>query len=160
MKDADEVLRYFARRAKARFYADENLPKEAVGILRGMGAKVLTVQEANKRGEPDENHAAYALKKGLVLLTCDRDYLNNRRFPLNQCPAIFLFDFGGGTAREIWRVFRCLGPVFWAPQFYDKWCKVDAKRESWTQSLRFQNGTTAKSKHRLHRGRIEEWVDG
>lgn len=41
---------------------------------------MLTVVEAKKSGHPDENHTAEALRLGRVLITCDRDYLNERRF--------------------------------------------------------------------------------
>ena len=140
------------------FFADEDFPAQAVEILRKMGARVTTVQEIGQRCHPDENHSAYALRNGLVLLSCDRDYLNSRRFPLIHCPAICVFDFGDGTAEEMRRAFRCLAQVFWAPQIYDKWCKVDARRDSWTQWQRYQNGTTSRSRHRLWRGRIEDWV--
>ncbi len=77
-KEAEEVLRYLARRARPRFYADENFPPQAVWLLRRMGARVLTVHEKQKTGHPDENHTAYALRKGFVLLTCDRDFLDYR----------------------------------------------------------------------------------
>jgi predicted nuclease of predicted toxin-antitoxin system len=158
-KEADEVLKYVARKAKVRFFADENFPMRAVEILRAMGAKVLTVQEAGTRRHPDENHAAFALREGLILLTCDRDFLDNRRFPLVHCPAIFVFDFGDGTEREIRQACRCMSVVFPAPQFYDKWCKFDVRRDSWTATFRYQNGTTSRSRFRLFRGKIQEWVE-
>lgn len=158
-REAREVLLYSSRRAKPRFLADENFPAKAVAVLRSMGARVVTVQEARTTGHSDENHAAYALRNGLVLLTCDRDFLNNRRFPLVHCPAIFVFDFGPGTAREVRAAFRCLAPVFRAPQFYDKWCKVDAHPDSWTEFTRFLNGTTSRTRFRVWRGSVQEWVD-
>ena len=94
-------MEYLKRGAKARFYADENFPFIATRILRRLGAQVETVQEAALCGHPDEDHAAYALRNGYVLVTCDRDYLDNRRFPLIHCPAIAVFDFGGGSVSEI-----------------------------------------------------------
>ena len=90
---------YLRRGGKLRFYADENFPDIATRILRRYGAQVVTVQEVGLRMHPDENHAAYALRNGYVLVTCDRDYLDNRKFPLMHCPAIAVFDFGGGTVR-------------------------------------------------------------
>ena|SRR5258707_1362649 len=158
-KEAKEVLTYLAHRAKPRFYTDENFPNQAVQVLRQMRAKVLTVQETRKTRHPDENHTAYALRNGLILLTCDRDFLDNRRFPLIHLPAVFVFDFAAGSVREIRQANRCLAPVFMAPQFYDKWCKVEAHRDSWTASFRYQNGSTSKNRFRLWRGRIQEWVD-
>lgn len=101
-----------SKHAKVRFYADENFPSLATEILRAMGARVITVQEADLRRHPDENHAGFALRNGYVLVTCDRDYLDDRRFPLIHCPAIVVFDFGGGTPAEIRAAFRCLRTMF------------------------------------------------
>jgi hypothetical protein len=72
-KEKQQVEEYGARKAKPRFYADENFPAQAATLLRKWGAKVKTVQETFTRG--DENHAAYALRHGLVLVTCDRDFV-------------------------------------------------------------------------------------
>jgi hypothetical protein len=155
-----EVERYAARMARPRFYADENFPEQAVAILREWGARVQTAGEAGLCGHPDENHASYALKHGLVLLTCDPDFLNHEKFPLNkQCPALFVFDFGSGTEQEMHHAFRCLRSVFSAPQFFDRGCKVDAKRDCWTEWVRYQNGQTSHTRCRYYRGEYQEWVD-
>src|SRR2546422_3774579 len=81
-KEVEQVLDYRRRKARPRFYTDENFPNPAVDLLREMGGRVVTSQEAGNNRHPDENHAAYALRHGYVLLTCDRDYLNERKFPL------------------------------------------------------------------------------
>lgn len=60
---------YLRRKAKVRFYADENFPAAATEILREMGARVVTVQEVGLRRHPDENHAAFALREGYILVT-------------------------------------------------------------------------------------------
>ena len=55
--------------------------------------------------------------------------------------------------------FRCLTPVFQAPQFYDKWCKVEAHPDTWTEHIRFVNGTTTRRRYRVCRRRLQEWVE-
>ena len=100
-KEVQQVHEYRRRRAKARFLADENFPTSATELLRGMGGRVVTVQELNRRAHPDENHAGYALRHGYILVSCDHDYLDERRFPMIHCPAIAIFDFGSGTREEI-----------------------------------------------------------
>jgi predicted nuclease of predicted toxin-antitoxin system len=107
-KEIAQGVDYAKRKTKARFYADENFPAHATEILREAGLDVLTVQEAGVRRRPDENQAAFALRKGRVLLTYGRDYLDERRFPLIHCPAIVVFDFGLGSTRHIKMAFRCL----------------------------------------------------
>jgi predicted nuclease of predicted toxin-antitoxin system len=157
-KEIEQVLDYRRRRARARFYADENFPALATTILRKMGAKVVTVQEVGRRRHPDENHVAYALKQGYVLLTCDRDYLDDIRFPLIHCPAILVFDFGSGSPREILQAFTCLRRILSTPQFFDKWTKIDANRGSWTEYSRTLDGQTHRSRYRVHQGNLQEWV--
>ena len=158
-REAQEVLDNLARRAKARFYADENFPLKATAILRAMGAKVMTAQDARLTGRSDEDHIAYARSNGLVLVTCDRDFLDERRHPLIHCPAVFVFSFGSGSRAEMRRAFRCLSTVFLMPQFFDKWWKVDAKRDCWSEYVRHKDGSTARSRMRLWRGRLQEWVN-
>jgi predicted nuclease of predicted toxin-antitoxin system len=159
-EEVKQVLEYRRRRAKARFYADENFPVLAVELLRKMGAKVVTVQEVGRRRHPDENHTAYALKHGYILLTCDRDYLDENRFPLIHCPAITVFDFGSSSGlEEIRQSFTCLQRVLRSPQFFDKWTKIDAKRNSWTEYSRHLDGTTSRSRYRVYHGNFQEWVE-
>ena len=157
-KEADEVQEFAARRAKPRFYADEDFPPRAIAVLRHMGAQVQSALEMGRTRQPDENHAAYARRNHLILVSCDRDFLNDRRFPLIHVPAIFVFNFGGGTEREIAQAFRCLATAFRVPYFCDKWVKVDAQRDCWTAVSRFQNGTMSRARYRMWRGRIQEWV--
>jgi predicted nuclease of predicted toxin-antitoxin system len=156
-KEIDQVLGYRRKRAKARFYVDENFPARATAELRHL-SRVITVQDSQRRGQPDENHAAYALKRGFILVTCDRDYLNEIRFPLVHCPAIVVFDFGSGSTKEIRDAFTCLERILASPQFFDKWVKIDAKRDSWTEYARCLDGTTARSRYRVYQGMIQEWI--
>jgi hypothetical protein len=154
-----QVEDYVRRRAKPRFYADENFPSVAIKVHRRLGADVLTAYDARLRGHPDENHTAEALRLGRILITCDRDYLDDRRFPLIHCPALIVCDFGSGTVDDIRRTFACLGGPFRAPQFFDKWTKIHATRDGWTERIRHLNGTTSRTRYRIHERRIQEWVD-
>ncbi|MGD0293436.1 MAG: DUF5615 family PIN-like protein [Terracidiphilus sp.] len=120
-KEIAQATDYAKKKAKARFYADENFPAQATNLMREAGLDVITAQEAGNRRHPDENHAAYALRARRVLITCDRDYLDERRFPLIHCPAIVVFDFGPGTIQHFKRAFRCLHLVLRVPQFNLRW---------------------------------------
>jgi len=57
------------------------------------------------------------------------------------------------------QTFACLATVFRTPQFFDNWCKVDAKRDCWTELFRHLDGTTSTKKLRRWQGRLQEWVD-
>jgi hypothetical protein len=114
-REKQQVLDYVRRRAKPRFYADEDFPMFAIAMLRRRGADVLTTHEAGRRGHPDENHAAESLRLARILITCNRDYLDERRFPLIHCPAIVVCAFGRGTAKDTAKTFGALFGPFTAP---------------------------------------------
>ena len=158
-KQIDEVFDNIAKRAKARFYADENFPRTATVLLRAMRVGVRTAQEVGLLGHPDENQLAYAKRHGLVLLSCDRDFLNERRFPLVHCPALVVFDFRSGSEHEIRLAFRCLKTMIAMPQFFDKWWKYDAGPDGWTVSTRHLDGSTSRERYRLLGGRLQIWID-
>jgi predicted nuclease of predicted toxin-antitoxin system len=157
-RETREVELFARRRAKPRFYADENFPPLATEVLRNLDASVVTVQEQRRRGHPDENVISETRRLRRVLITRDRDFLDERRHPIIQCPVVVVCDFGSGTPLEIWRTFRCLWEIFRVPQFFDKWAKFDARPGSWIETLRFQDGTATRVRRRFSRGRLEEWV--
>ncbi len=57
----------------ARLYADEDFDRHVVVQLRALGHDVLTVQEAGRRGLPDEVVLADATSQGRAVLTFNRD---------------------------------------------------------------------------------------
>ncbi|MGO9566796.1 MAG: DUF5615 family PIN-like protein [Desulfomonilaceae bacterium] len=157
-REIDEIERYAKlKKTKAKFYADENFPAQAIETLRERGFDVLTAREAGRQGHPDENHIAEALRRGRVLITCDRDYLNDRMYPLISCPTIIVFDFGSKTKAEMISAFQCLNYIAAFPQLYDKWCKIKAGQGEWIEKIRFQDGSTARNRCRFFRGRLQVW---
>lgn len=152
-----QVVEARRRRAKPTFYVDECFPQIATALLGSLRARILTARELGFVGYPDEHHAAFALKRRAVLVSCDRDYLDERRFPLIQAPCIVVFGFGSGSGRDIWRAYGCLSSILAMPEFYDKWTKIDATPDSWAQYSRFLDGTTSRVRYRWHRGRLQEW---
>ena len=60
----------------ARLYADENVRRSLVEILRSMGHEVLTAFEAGQANQkiPDEQVLQFAHSKGRILLTFNRKH--------------------------------------------------------------------------------------
>ena len=58
----------------ARFYADENFPRQVVDALRELGHDILTVSEAGNANQriPDPEVLAFATQLERALLTIDR----------------------------------------------------------------------------------------
>jgi hypothetical protein len=57
--------------AKITFYTDDDVNGKAIRIARSRGVAIVTSDEASMRGERDEKHFAYAVRKGYVLVTAN-----------------------------------------------------------------------------------------
>jgi hypothetical protein len=77
-----------------RVYADANIPNGVVAFMRtSLGWDVLFVLEHDDlRRAPDIQHYRLARQLGRTLVTLDRDYTNDRRFPPAESPGVIVFS--------------------------------------------------------------------
>ena len=78
--------------ARPRIYADANVPSGIVAHMRErLRWDVLFVlEEADLRRAPDVKHYQLAHQLRRTLVTLDRDYLDDRRFPLDCCGGVLV----------------------------------------------------------------------
>ena len=86
---------------KARFLTDEDLHAETVPFLRGKGWNVKTAVEAGLVGHSDSDYVALARKEDRLLLTHDRDYLSDRKFPLANKGGVIVLPGSSGNVRAL-----------------------------------------------------------
>ena len=77
---------------RPRIYADANVPAGIVAHMRGrLGWDVLFVlEEHDLRRAPDTKHYQLAQQLRRTLITLDRDYLDDRRFPLGESGGVLV----------------------------------------------------------------------
>ena len=77
-----------------RVYADANIPNGVVVYMRtSLGWDVLFVLEHDDlRRAPDIQHYRLARQLGRTLVTLDRDYTDDRRFPPAESPGVIVFS--------------------------------------------------------------------
>ena len=80
--------------ARPRIYADANVPAGIVAHMRQrLRWDVLFVlEEADLRRAPDVKHYQLAQQLRRTLVTLDRDYLDDRRFPLDCCGGVLVIQ--------------------------------------------------------------------
>jgi hypothetical protein len=80
--------------SEPRVYADANMPNGVVAYMRAtLGWDVLFVLEHDDlRRAPDIHHYRLARQLGRTLLTLDRDYTDDRRFPMEESPGVIVFS--------------------------------------------------------------------
>ena len=77
-----------------RIYADANIPTGVVAFMRAtLRWDVLFVLEHDDlRRAPDIHHYRLARQLGRTLVTLDRDYIDDRRFPPHESPGVIVFS--------------------------------------------------------------------
>jgi hypothetical protein len=77
-----------------RVYADANIPSGVVGFMRvTLAWDVLFVLEhEDLRRASDLHHYQLARQLGRTLVTLDRDYTDDRRFPPAESPGVIVFS--------------------------------------------------------------------
>jgi hypothetical protein len=77
-----------------RVYADANLPRGAVAFMRRqLGWDVLfVVEEDDLRRAPDVRHFYLSQQLRRTLVTMDRDYLDDRRFPPAETSGVLVLS--------------------------------------------------------------------
>ena len=80
--------------ARPRIYADANVPSGIVAHMRlRLRWDVLFVlEQADLRRAPDVRHYQLAQQLRRTLVTLDRDYLDDRRFPLDLCGGVLVIQ--------------------------------------------------------------------
>jgi hypothetical protein len=80
--------------ARPRIYADANVPAGIVAHMRlRLRWDVLFVLEDNElRRASDVRHYQLAFQLRRTLVTMDRDYLDDRRFPMGECGGVLVIN--------------------------------------------------------------------
>jgi len=77
---------------RLRLLADANFPSGLVQVLRKRGIDVRTAHELKIHRLPDEQILQEAAKRGLFLITLDRDFWSDDRFPLQSSGRLIFVD--------------------------------------------------------------------
>jgi len=80
--------------ARPRIYADANVPAGVVAHmrLRLQWDVLFVLEEADLRRAPDLKHYQLAFQLRRTLVTLDRDYLDDRRFPIDCCGGVLVLQ--------------------------------------------------------------------
>ena len=92
---ASELAAHVSRVSVApRVYADANIPAPLVAYMRReLGWDVFFVMEqADLRRAPDERHYRLARDMHRTLVSLDRDYLDDKRFPLAHSGGVLVLS--------------------------------------------------------------------
>jgi predicted nuclease of predicted toxin-antitoxin system len=153
---------YAGEKKKTRFLVDESLGVEIAEYIRGRGFNALFVADAGLRGRSDEDVFAVAWRERRVLLTHDRDFLDDGRFPENRNPGVIVLPGGNGERYAMGRGIRTALTVFGgSPSVWERMKTVISPTgEMAIRRRHSETGTIKTTRYRLTRkGYAEIWVD-
>lgn len=115
----EEISAYMEEhRGKARFLVDENLGVDVATLTKEWGWNVKYINDVGLIGQPDEKVFAYARKQNRIILTHDKDFLDDQKYPLKISPGVVVLPGASGNnialirALSIISAFRHLGDFF------------------------------------------------
>lgn len=107
--EKDAFGRRFAK--KARFVVGESLGIGVARVLRDFKWNATFTGEVGLSGHSDDDVYAYAFRENRILLTHDRDFLDDRRFPIHRNPGVIVFPGADGNGDALVNALRSVIPV-------------------------------------------------
>ena len=149
-------------RKKPRFLVDEALGIEVARFLRDESFNVKYVGEVGLEHRDDTEVFAFARRDDRLLLTHDKDFLNDRRFPPQGSPGVVVLAGGDGDqqamATSLVMLLTIVAPL---PEFY-RGTKVTIT-EAGEVRIRRRNDATGRAEEKRYRvqrnGPVLIWVN-
>ena len=150
------------RPKKTRFLVDESLGVGVANVLRQEGWNAVFADEVGLHGHSDEDIFAFASREDRVLLTHDRHFLDDRRFPVHKNPGVAVLPGAEGNDEAL---LRALGQIVyimgWLRDFWRDTKVVVHEDGVWTVALRdFETGAITRTRYRFPKhGPPQVWHD-
>jgi predicted nuclease of predicted toxin-antitoxin system len=80
-------------------------------VLQDLKWNTTFAGEVGLSGHSDEDVFAYAFRENRLLLTHDRDFLDDRRFPIHRNPGVIVFPGADGSGEPLVAALRSVIPV-------------------------------------------------
>jgi hypothetical protein len=102
--DFEKALSEFRKAPRTSFLFDENLQTNVIRAIRAYGMRVDTVRELGYRHRSDEEILALAWKRKQMLVTYDRDFWDDERFPFGSFAGVLQLPDIGRNLNFFWRI--------------------------------------------------------
>jgi predicted nuclease of predicted toxin-antitoxin system len=111
-----------------QFKTDENIPGEAVDLLRAAGHDVRSVFDQSLSGRPDSRIASICQREDRTLITLDTDFADIRTYRPEDYPGLLVLRLVRQSAPEVCRVIRRLVDVLKATDCHGQLWIVEHER--------------------------------
>jgi len=149
-------------RREAKFYAEDSIEQVVIDILRDLGFKVISSREAGLSGHDDADHLAYASRENRILLTKDKDFLNDRKHSPFESPGMIVLNIDPLNRESLEDVLYVL--KFVIKPYREIWHKskvlISKDRQITVWQREHKTSRWQSTRYRLSRsGQAQEWVE-
>jgi Domain of unknown function (DUF5615) len=117
--DFKKALSEFRTLPRTHFLFDENVQTNVIRAIRAYGMRVDYVRELGYRRRSDHEVLALAWKRKQMLVTYDRDFWDDERFPFGSFAGVLQLPDIGKNLDFFWRILT--GPVRLFSRGHDLW---------------------------------------
>ena len=90
---------------KPKFLADANIPLEIVNEIKSSKISIISVHEMGVGNLEDEEILKLAKRKNKILLTMDKDFWNEQKFPINKFGGLIFLDINPSNINKALNAF-------------------------------------------------------
>jgi predicted nuclease of predicted toxin-antitoxin system len=156
---ARELNRMTSRRS--RFLVDESLGTGVAEVLRYLRYNTKFGPDVGLKGKADPTVYAYAWREKRILLTHDKDYLNDREYPFNRNPGVIVLPGEEGeqvplrmAIRSMLNIFGTHGRIFPNAKIV-----IDSNNVWYIKNYRKADGYVEHAKLMFTKGNVFRWED-
>jgi hypothetical protein len=117
--DSKKALSEFRRLPRTSFLFDENVQTNVIRAIRAYGMRVDTVRELGYKRRSDQEVLALAWKRKQMLVTYDRDFWDDERFPFGSFAGVLQLPDIGKNLNFFWSILT--GSVRLFSRGHDLW---------------------------------------
>jgi predicted nuclease of predicted toxin-antitoxin system len=148
-------------RGRGKFLIDESLGDGVSRVMRDFGYNVKFVPEIGLSGRSDEDIFAFAWSERRILLTHDRDFLDDRSFPFNRNPGVVVLPGGHGHEHGLVNALREVLALLGSFRNLFPNAKIEISNDNIWNVRQFDKdqGKIRQTRLRFDRDKVWQWED-
>jgi predicted nuclease of predicted toxin-antitoxin system len=152
-----ELNRLTVRRS--RFLVDEGLGVGVANVIRGFGYNTIFGPDLGLGGKSDEDVYGFAWRSERILLTHDKDFLDDREFPFNRNPGVIVLPGEEGEEVPLARAIGSMLNIFGTHGriFPNAKIVIDSNNVWYIKNYRKADGFVEHSRLMFKNGRVFRW---
>jgi predicted nuclease of predicted toxin-antitoxin system len=159
-KEREREVNHLTQR-RSKFLVDEGLGPGVADVLRLLRYNTIFAPDVGLGGHADEDVYAFAWRTKRVLLTHDKDFLNDRKFPFNRNPGVIVLPGEEGEQAPLGAAIRSMLNIFGTHGriFPNAKIVIDSNNVWYIKNYRKEDGYIEEARLKFTKNSVFSWDD-